>query len=165
MRPQCWSTEGDFGRISPLDEKEIEKETIVCPQMVKLGIKHAIMREKECMLRLTTNQNCFKYCNNVDHLRYKLKLPPAFTKEQILEEKNNNSLKKQKLCICGEYFMTESTERNLCKKCLLESQISVETSFVKKKALKLELKSYLITRKRNQQRKEQRERKKLEKSA
>ena len=138
---QRWTTEGEFGRVS-LEEKDIEAETIVCPEMVFGGkpIGKATMRPDECLKRLHHNTNCLKYCKAVDHIRKAHGIASAKDKTKI-EYRYPTFAKKVKLiCACGEEFHTQSPDRSVCMPCLIKERMEKTKSKKQLEALKLQLK-------------------------
>lgn len=139
-----------------IEEKEIEKETIVCPQMVFGGklVNKATMREEECLGRLKNNNECLRYCTAVDHLRKRHKLPAATIKSKTKTPSTPSYKPKVMLiCACGEEFATQSDDRNECMPCLIKRKMAVCRSPKKYEHYKVQLERAIETIRKNKEEK------------
>lgn len=105
-------------------DKPIKKPTIICPDMVKLGIKHHIMREGECLMRLKENPRCLKECLVVDHIRTKYKIQPANpTVKEKTKWRGDYRPKVTLKCACGLVFTSQSETRKDCMPCIIKNKM------------------------------------------
>lgn len=104
-----------------------EKERMIaCPDMVKLNYPQPYMREECCLLRLQgENNDCIRKCKAVDHLRVRLKLPPAIV---VVKTKLPRPPEPARIlitcCECGAEFRTTSRNVDNCYLCRLKGMLT-----------------------------------------
>jgi hypothetical protein len=103
-----WSTSADFGRVS-IDEPEIERETIYCPQ-VRFGGKtpdRPTMRQSECQRRIDTKAECSLKC-------------PVATGAPVEETRDPRFGR----CACGRWY--DTAKLSMCSICRVDELMKIE---------------------------------------